>query len=231
MFIRTKSYPDISKKYNIPSLILLAKRMLPDYVFNMSSLENNPYTFPEVQTLMDGITVGGHKLSDQQQILDIKDSWSFLFDTIRKGKFSIDKKMFNKLHSIVARNEALIVGDFRTGSVGIAGTNYVPPAPKELNNIFDTELALIKERCKTATELALEIFLFGALNQFYYDGNKRTSRLMSNGILISSCQGVLNIKAKDKLEFNSLMVEFYTDPNHNADNICDFLYNNCISHF
>ncbi|CZR83213.1 hypothetical protein CDFC105_43918 [Clostridioides difficile] len=39
----------------------------------MGNLENNPFTFPEVQTLLDGITVGGHKLSDQNQILTVND--------------------------------------------------------------------------------------------------------------------------------------------------------------
>jgi hypothetical protein len=28
-------------------------------------------TFPEVKTLMDGVTVGGRKVSDQEQVLDI----------------------------------------------------------------------------------------------------------------------------------------------------------------
>ena len=226
MFIRTKSYHDSDVKYDTKSLIKLAKKMLPDYIFNMSKLENNPYTFPEVQTLMDGITVGGHKLSDQQQILDI-----FLFNSLNNNSFTVSKEMFNSIHSIVARNEALIVGAFRTGNVGIAGSTYIPPDAEQLDNIFETGLKLIKERCNSNTELALELFLFGALNQFYYDGNKRTARLMSNGILMSSGQGVLNIKATDKLEFNTLMLEFYNDENHNADKVCDFLYSKCINHF
>jgi len=35
-------------------------------------------TYPEVRTLMDGITVGGHKLSDQDQILNLKKAWDLL---------------------------------------------------------------------------------------------------------------------------------------------------------
>lgn len=154
---------------------------------------------------MNGITVGGHKLSDQQQILDIRDSWIFLFNRIAKHNFEVSLDMFNSVHSIVARNEALVVGSFRTGEVGIAGTDYIPPASEDLPIIFDNELKVIKARCNSSVELALEVFLFGALNKFYYDGNKRTARLMSNGILISSGQGILNIKAKDRLEFNTLI--------------------------
>lgn len=42
---------------------------MPDVVFNMASLEGNPFTYSEVQTLLDGITIGGHRLSDEQQVL------------------------------------------------------------------------------------------------------------------------------------------------------------------
>ena len=49
---------------------------------------------------------------------------------------------------------------------------------------------------------------------------------MANGVLLSNGQGILNVKAKDKLEFNQLMIEFYETKK--ADNICDFLVNKCI---
>jgi len=46
-------------------------RMLPEFVWDASVLEGNPLTFAEVKTLMDGVTVGGRKVSDQEQVLDI----------------------------------------------------------------------------------------------------------------------------------------------------------------
>ena len=42
--------------------------MISEFVYDMGNLENNLFTFAEVQTLQDVITVGGHKLSDQNQI-------------------------------------------------------------------------------------------------------------------------------------------------------------------
>jgi len=46
-------------------------RMLPEYVWDAGVLEGNPFTFPEVKTLLEGVTVGGRKLSDQKQILNL----------------------------------------------------------------------------------------------------------------------------------------------------------------
>ena len=43
-------------------------KMLPEFVWDASVLEGNPFTFQEVKTLMDGVTVGGRKLSDQDAV-------------------------------------------------------------------------------------------------------------------------------------------------------------------
>ena len=51
---------------------MLAKKMLPEYIFDTAQMENNPITFPEVKTLMDGVTIGGHKISDVEQVISIK---------------------------------------------------------------------------------------------------------------------------------------------------------------
>jgi len=48
----------------------MAKRDKIDFVYNTSALESNAMTFLEVQTLLEGITVGGHKLGDELQVLN-----------------------------------------------------------------------------------------------------------------------------------------------------------------
>ncbi|KOM89654.1 filamentation induced by cAMP protein fic [Clostridium botulinum] len=216
-------------KLDTNKLIILVKNLLPDVVFNMASLEGNPFTYPEVQTLLDGITIGGHKLSDEQQILRIRDGWNFLFEKIRKKEVQINLNLFNDINGIIAKDEALISGSFRTGGVRIGGTDFIPPAADELEDIFNKELELIIERCESSTELAFEIFLWGALNQFYYDGNKRTSRLVANLILISNGQGIFNVKVKDRLEFNTLMVEFYNT--RKVEKIMEFFYKKCLERY
>jgi len=145
---------------------------------------------------------------------------------VSKNNVELDINMFNKFNNIVAKDEALFSGAFRTGQVRIAGTEFIPPRAEELECIFKNELPQLIKRCESKTDLAFEIFLWGALNQFFYDGNKRTSRLVSNMVLISEGQGIFNIKAKDRLQFNTLMVEFYNTKE--ADNIFEFLYTSCL---
>ena len=52
-------------------------------------------------------------------------------------------------------------------------------------------------------------FLFGSIRQFFYDVNKRTSRLIMNGLLLSAGYDVMNIPSKRQLAFNEQMVRFY----------------------
>ena len=216
-------------KPNKKMALFHAKKMLPEYVFDTSQLENNPITFPEVQTLMDGITIGGHKISDVQQVLNIKDSWYMILDKIANGDFQATKKTFHEVNNLIAKEEALEWGKFRTGSVGIAGTEkYKAPNWQELEHIFDTELPIILGDFHLV-EQAIRLFLWAAYNQFYWDGNKRTARIMSSGILINAGYGVFNIRAKDILEFNTLMNSFYETAK--ADEIVKFLADKCIRYY
>lgn len=226
LFARSRTYEDIVPAKSPKELLMLVEKLLPDVVYNMASLERNPFTYPEVKTLLDGVTVGGHKLSDEQQVLSIRNGWNFVIDAVLNNKVSLDIDTFNKLSEIIAKEEALVSGKFRTGEVRIGGTDFIPPRAEELESIFNIELPIILERCKSKIDLAFEIFLWMSLNQFYYDGNKRISRLVANMILISSGQAIFNVRVKDRLQFNILMVRFYNTKD--ADDIFEFLFDYCL---
>jgi len=63
LFNRNKSYDDIVPSLEIKRLILLVRKFSSDVVFNMAKLEGNPFTYPEVQTLLEGVTIVGHKVN------------------------------------------------------------------------------------------------------------------------------------------------------------------------
>jgi hypothetical protein len=58
---------------------MLAKRQLSEFVCDAVNLEGINMTLQEVQTLLEGITVGGHKLSDQQITVNQGNAWRLLF--------------------------------------------------------------------------------------------------------------------------------------------------------
>ncbi len=197
-------------------------RMLPEFVWDAAVLEGNPFTFPEVQTLLDGVTVGGHKLSDESQILNLAAASRLLIAKVRNGLFRLDKVTFCELHGIVARDEALEWGHFRgegpesnyTPEVALGEAGRHTPLPTlagapQLNQVFKRGVDALVNSDFSEPEKALAFFLFGALHQFFFDGNKRTSRLMMNGVLMTSGIDAISIPAAAAQRFNEKMVRFY----------------------
>jgi len=197
-------------------------RMLTTYVWDASVLEGNPFTFPEVKTLLEGVTVGGHKISDQEQVLNLAESSKQLLALVKAGKFELNKRTFIELHGLVAKNEALEWGHFRgegsetnyTPDVGLGPEGRYTPLPTlpgapELNSVFSDGLQALEKDVENAFEKAAAFFLFGALQQFFFDGNKRTSRFMMNGVLMSAGIDAISIPAAKAQDFNEKMVRFY----------------------
>ncbi|WP_135079423.1 Fic family protein [Terasakiella sp. SH-1] len=199
---------EVSIQPNIEKALFLAKKQRVDVVYHAAALEDNPFTLPEVQTLLEGITVGGHKLSDESQVLNLDKAWKHTLDLIRDQRFELEKQTICEIHKLVAKEEALEWGQFRSGGVTISGTQYRPPEASKLDQIFEKGCENLQQ-IENPILKAMCYFLMGALNQFFYDGNKRTSRITANAMLISKGYPVFNILAKDKLAFNKTMIEFY----------------------
>ena len=134
--------------------LYIARRLHPEFVFNMAQLEGNPYTLPEVQTTLSGITVGGHKISDQTQVLNIAAGWSEIIRQVATNKFILSKENFIHINTLIAKDEALSVGAFRDGQVGISGSDYRPPRAGE-------ELEKAAYRTKKEPRIAVSLMLQG----------------------------------------------------------------------
>lgn len=199
------------------------KKMLTEFVWDAAVLEGNPFTLPEVQTVLDGITVGGRTIADQEQVLNLGKSNKRLIELVKGGKFALDKQTFCELHGIIAREEALEWGHFRGEgetttytpevALGEAGRYTPPPTDKgavELNRIFNNAQNAL-EKVQNPLERGIAFFLHGALMQYFFDGNKRTSRAMMNGILMMRGIHAISIPAAKKAEFNEKMVRFYQE--------------------
>ena len=186
----------------------LAVRDIPSLVYDAVNLEGVAMTLPEVQTLLDGITVGGHKISDQNMALNQAAAWKYLFSLVSEDKFYFSKDVTLSIHSIAGKEEALEWGAFRTGNVTISGSKYEPPSPKDLDHVWaeiESEIAA----CNDVYDLAITAFLRMARAQFFWDVNKRMGRFMMNGILLNYGFPIINVPAKRQKEFNQLMLDFY----------------------
>ena len=101
--------------------LFLAKKKWDENVYCGMKMENRAVTFPQTQTILNGVNVPNVQLDDIQAILNMRDAWKFLLSTINE---EVTFGYWCKLNEYIARNEALEWGKLRTGSVGISGTDY-----------------------------------------------------------------------------------------------------------
>lgn len=195
-------------KPNKDKALMLAKREIAVFVHDAVELEGIHFTLPEIQTLLDGITVGGHKLSDQQIAVNQGNAWRQLFTSIKEGEFSLNATYACELHNIAAKEETLEWGKLRSGGVTIAGTHYMPPSADQLSGLF----AQMEQKAASFDDIydqAIFVFLTMARCQFFYDVNERMGCFMMNGVLLNAGYPAINLPAKRQLEFNQLMLGFY----------------------
>ncbi|MYG42218.1 MAG: cell filamentation protein Fic [Rhodobacteraceae bacterium] len=203
-----------------PRALFRFQQSLVAFVHDASSLEGNPFTYPEVKALIEGIPVVGHKIEDERQVLNLAESTRELFYLVENNQFSLAKPVSDRLHEMVAKMEALEWGHFRgegeetslTPYVALGYGSYHPPPTEpgggQLTKLYHGGLAALGE-VRHPYERAMAYFLFAALHQFYFDGNKRTGRFMMNGELVSNGWDAISVPATRAQEFNELMVEFY----------------------
>ena len=201
--------------------LFLAKKKWDENVYCGMKMENRAVTFPQTKTILNGVNVPNVQLDDIQAILNMRDAWKHLLNTINEP---VTLEYWCKLNEFIARNEALEWGKLRTGTVGISGTDYIPPIPQQ--EVVQQELADILNSDVSATEKALNAFVWGARGQFFWDGNKRTSLTLANKILVEAGAGILTITDKHMEQFNVLLLDYYNTGI--SDTLKVFLYENAI---
>ena len=202
------------------SNLLLTSNNLPLIIYNSARLEGINTTYPDTKTILEGVNVPNLKLDEINCILNLRDAWNYTLSNIDEV---VDLDFVCKINSFVSRNESLEWGVLRTGKVGINGVDYIPEIPQK-----DIITKNIKEILKqgSITEKALNLMLYLMNSQIFWDGNKRTSMIIANKILISNGCGIITIKEEDIREFNTLLTEYYNTNNKNK--IINFLYEKCI---
>ncbi len=217
---------DYKDKYRLTRAqsLFLAKKKWDENVYCGMRMENRAVTFPQTKTILDGVNVPNVQLDDIQAILNMRDAWRYLLETIDAP---VTLEYVCKLNEFIARNEALVWGKLRTGTVGISGTDFVPEIP-------DTEsagqaLSEILSKDTTETEKALDAFAWAARGQLFWDGNKRTGMTLANKILISGGVGILTITDRYMEKFNVRLLEFYNTGD--AEPLKRFMYDNAVLGF
>lgn len=200
--------------------LFLAKKVLVSNIYNSARLEGINTTYPDTKTILEGVNVPTLKLDEINCILNLRDAWNYVLTNIDS---EINLDFICKVNSYVSRNESLEWGVLRNGKVGINGVDYIPDIPIKEDVINNINKILQEEN---VTEKAIDLMLYLMRSQVFWDGNKRTSMIIANKILIENGCGIITVKEENINEFNILLTEYYNTNNKNK--IVEFLYEKCI---
>jgi|SRR3989344_413865 len=198
---RTKDLPPAIQKREMERLII-------ELSWKSSKIEGNTYTLLDTEKLiLENKEAPGHSKKEMQMILNHKDAFEFIHRN--KSYFKVlTRKNMEELHALLVKDLNVGLG-LRKRPVGVTGSMYKP-----LDNIHQiaeavSALSLAVERMQTPYAKALTALLGISYIQPFEDGNKRTSRLMANAILLSYGCAPLSYRSVDENEYREAFFVFY----------------------
>ncbi|ATZ07321.1 TPA: hypothetical protein I8V89_002468 [Corynebacterium striatum] len=108
------------------------------------------------------------------------------------------------------------------GGVRLMDGGFIPFDPADELGEAHADLLVSLQGLENPVEQALAYFCSATRSQFYFDGNKRTARLVASGLLLSHGYSALNIPHARQLEFNLALDELFRADDATA--LMDFLY-------
>ena len=203
-------------KMTLEENIFVAKRNIVDSIWKSANLEGIAVTYPQIETIFQGLGIQNMKVKDINAIVNLKHSWEFILENI---KYPIDLNYICKINQLIGEAN---VNPFPGLSMG--GTDWKPEIPDKekvndsLNKILESE--------NSATEKAINLMLYLMRSQLFYDGNKRTSMMAANQVMIQNGAGIISVPIKYQEEFLELLVKFYET--NDMSEIKELIYNHCI---
>ncbi|MBC6109704.1 Fic family protein [Pedobacter sp. CCM 8938] len=184
------------------------ERLAIDLSWKSSQIEGNTYSLLETELLLkEKETAPGKPKQDAIMLLNHKEALNFIIEH-SDYIVPITIRGIEDIHSLLIK-DLDVDRNIRRGRVGITGTNYTP-----LDNEYQIREAL-REMCsvinakKNVLEKALLTLVLLSYIQAFADGNKRTARIVSNGVLFASGYCPISFRTIDSITYKEAMLVFY----------------------
>ena len=184
------------------------ERLIIELSWKSSKIEGNTYTLLDTEKLiLENKEAPGHSKDETRMILNHKDAFDYIRSHSSQFKV-VTKKNLENLHSVLIKDLNVNLG-LRSRPVGITGSIYRP-----IDNAYQVTEAVSAlseaiSRMETSYAKALLALVGIGYIQPFEDGNKRTSRLMANAVLISHSLAPLSYRSVEEEDYRNAMLVFY----------------------
>lgn len=202
------------KKSKMPANLLQKEfeRLTVDLAWKSSKIEGNTYTLLDTERLLkEHISAKGKTLDETNMVLNHKKALDFVFKAPEQYK-TLSLAKIEDIHRLLV-NDLDVTTGIRNAMVGIVGTNYKPfDNAHQIIEALQTLIKVINET-ESPIEKALIAVLMIAYIQPFEDGNKRTSRILGNALLLSADWCPLSYRSVDEIEYKKAIIMFYEKNN------------------
>ncbi len=188
------------------------ERLTIELSWKSSRIEGNTYSLLETEQLIkENRKAKGHTEEEAIMIMNHKKTLDYIRNNNRTFRV-ISLRKLEEIHSLLT-NGLGISKNVRKTLVRITGTRFKP-----LDNEFQIVEAL-KRTCslvnkqKNPFEKAFILMLLIAYIQPFVDGNKRTSRLAGNAVLLANDCCPLSYRSINEIEYKKAVLIFYEQNN------------------
>lgn len=184
------------------------ERLVIELSWKSSRIEGNTYTLLDTEKLiLEHREAIGHSKSEAVMILNHKHAFTFIHEHANKFK-TLTRTNLEQVHSLLVKDLDVGIG-IRKSLVGVLGSKYQP-----LDNVHQITDALDElSRTIKAIHNPYAKALVGLLGVSYIqpfeDGNKRTSRLIANALLMAHGLAPLSYRSVDESAYREAILVFY----------------------
>lgn len=202
---------DFQKKVKQNSAIQFTKefeRLMIELSWKSSQIEGNTYDLLDTEQLLKhNVVAEGHTKEEAQMLLNHKAAIYYTFENKDLyEKLSVGKII--EIHTLLTQKMGISKNP-RKRIVRITGTKYLPPDNEFLiKEALESLCKLINHKQNVFEKAFLTILLISYIQPFE-DGNKRTSRLSGNAILMNSNACPLSYRSVNPIEYKKAILLFY----------------------
>lgn len=188
------------------------ERLGIDLSWKSSQIEGNTYSLLETERLLkEKQTASGKTKDEAVMLLNHKDALDFILDVPDYLK-TLTVRRIEDIHALLTK-ELGVERNIRHRRVGITGTNYTPLDNEfQIREALEDSVRLINSKSNIFEKALLALVLLSYI-QAFTDGNKRTARIVSNGILIANGYCPISFRTVDSIDYKKAMLMFYEQNN------------------
>lgn len=188
------------------------ERLTIELAWKSSKIEGNTYTLLDTERLLkENVSAQGKTKEETQMIINHKTALDYITQNPSVYK-ELTVRKIEELHRLLVQDLGVAYG-VRQTLVGIVGTDYKP-----LDNAFQIKEALeqmvnLVNNTENPLEKAIITVLMISYIQPFEDGNKRTSRILGNALLLANDYCPLSYRSVDEVDYKKGIILFYEQNN------------------